>query len=358
MQKEVMTLRHAGVLGALLATAALMCAMPGILRIPPGNGRVDESLKPARLRTLTVWMTPGSTGDRKLLGELCAAFEKENKGVRVFLRVASADEYQGEDAVLPDVALFETGDIAMPEELFIPLTGVQDESGACAGVQRAAALWYAPNVLSVPQEWLPAAEKATPRPQSLLAASTAAPPGEPKTALLLSDAPWEQLIYNGALEAPSGAGWQQLLADCPQALKSRLLSGLLSGGEPARHAARLETLAAHQARTAKGEALCAFIPSAAVSDRVRYAALCRDKREARTFLQFLLSHQDDVLRHGLLAPHAGSAPDALTQALADLYSAQGVLPNAFSHTRQELNGLCEDGFRRMEDPYLTIVRLR
>ena len=351
-------MRHAGVLGALLATAALMCAMPGLSRLPRQEGRVHEWLKPAQLRTLTVWLMPGDVGDRKLLGELCAAFEKENKGIRVFLRVASADEWQGENAVLPDVALFETGDIAMPEELFLPLTGLQEESGMHAGVQRAAALWFAPNVLSVPQEWLPKAEKTTPRPASLLAASTAAPPAETQTLFALADAPWEQLIYNGALDAPSGTGWQQLLADCPQALKSRLVSGLLSGGEPARHAARLESLAAHQARTAKGESLCAFIPSTAVSSRARYAALCRSKREAKAFLQFLLAHRSDALRYGLLAAEAGSAPDALTQALSGLYSAQGVLPNAFSHTRQELNSLCEDGFRRMEDPYLTIVRLR
>ena len=351
-------MRHAGVLGALLATAALMCAIPGLSRLPLQEDRVHSSLRPAEMSTLTVWLMPGDVGDRKLLGELCAAFEKEHKGVRVFLRVASADEWQGENAVLPDVALFETGDIAMPEELFIPLTGIEDASGMQAGVQRAAALWYAPNVLSVPQKWMPDTEKTTPRPASLLAAATAEPAGETASLFPLQDAPWEQLLYNGALEAPEGIGWQQLLADCPQALRSRLVSALSAGSTNAPSAARLETLAAHQARKAKGEALCAFLPSAAVSGKARYAALCRSKREAEAFVRFLLEHRGEALRYGLLTGGAGSAPDALTQALSELYSTQGVLPNAFSHTRQELNSLCADGFRRMEDPFLTIVRLR
>ena len=99
-------MRHAGVLSALLLTAALLCAMPGLTKWPEQQGRADERLRPAQLRTLTVWLTPGEVDDRKLISELCAAFEKEHPGVRVFLRVVTGGEYAGETAVLPDV---ETG---------------------------------------------------------------------------------------------------------------------------------------------------------------------------------------------------------------------------------------------------------
>ena len=145
-------MRHAGVLSALLLTCALFCALPGLARLPQDVSRADESLRPSRLRTLTVWLMPGDVGDRKLLNAACAAFEKQNDGARVFLRVVTADEFTAESAVLPDVALFETGDIAIPEKLFVPLADASS-SGRFAGVGYARALWLAPNMLSLPAEW-------------------------------------------------------------------------------------------------------------------------------------------------------------------------------------------------------------
>jgi len=378
-------LRHAGVLSALLLTAALMCAMPGLVHLPAREGRANESLRPAQLRTLTVWLMPGDTGDRKLLGECCAAFEKQQDGVRIFLRVVTADEFTAENAVLPDVALFETGDIIQPDFL-IPLADVSAPSGQFAGVQRAVPLWLAPNVLSIPQSWLREAVQHTPKPDSLLAVSTPVPEKTLDSLLDAASLPWGMLLQKGAVEKPEGVGCQQLLSICPANERARLASAVLGLGtataaaspEPedwvttlplSRSAsptpppavttpARVETLSQHQMRLKKGEMLSAHALSPAVSDRVRYAALCRDGEDARSFVQFLLCRQEAALSHGLIPPGCTiEYPDPITQALITAYQSP-TLPNAFVHTRQEILQLCADGFARNEDPVRTLLGLR
>lgn len=378
-------MRHAGVLSALLLTAALLCAMPGLLQVPQQQGRADERLRPAQMQTLTVWLMPGDVGDRKLISQLCAAFEKENDGVRIFLRVVTADEFTGETAVLPDVALFETGDLAVPEKIFLPLEEGLGSSGQFAGVQRAVPLWLAPNVLSIPQSWLHGERAAVPKTDSLLAAATAVPEQDVNALLDAEALPWTMLLQRGALEESEGVGWQQLLACCPAELRAQLVSAMLGkdaevavpSPEPedwvttipfsrtasptpmpaVTEPARLETLLQHQTRLKKGEAVSAFIP-VAVSERVRYAALCRDGEQARGFVQFLMQQREEALAHALIPPGVEKAvPDQLIQALLDAYRVT-ALPNAFVHTREEIRQLCAEAFARCEDPMRTLLGLR
>ena len=379
-------MRRAGILGALLATAALLCAMPGLMRMPAGSGRADDTLLPPRLRTLTVWLMPGDIGDRKLISQLCSAFEKERKGVRVFLRVVTADEWQGETAVLPDAALFTTGEIHFPEKVFLPLADGGDSSGQFAGTTYAAPLWLSPNVLSLPQSWLQREQTAVPKRDSLLASSTAVPQAEINELLTADELPWGMLLQRNAVEPPQGVGWQQLLACCPQELRAQLAAAMLGKGDgtpapsdlpeewvttlpysrtssptPAPQIttpARVEPLAQYQTRVQKGEPLTAFVFPTAVSDRVRYAALCRDSEDARAFMRFLMEHHVDALTHGLVPPKfEGDVPDALLQALVSAYRT-GVMINAFAHTRQEIQQLCADGFARGEEPVRTLLGLR
>ena len=67
--------KRAGAIAALLVTALLLCAMPGLLaRLTPGDGnRMDERLRPARLHTLTVWRMPDDVQDKRLLAALGTA---------------------------------------------------------------------------------------------------------------------------------------------------------------------------------------------------------------------------------------------------------------------------------------------
>ena len=375
-------MRHAGVLSSLVLTAALLCAMPGLLKMPAQPNRADESLRPAQLRTMTVWLMPGEVGDRKLLGRLCAAFEKEHDGVRIFLRVVTSDEFDGETAVLPDVALFETGDAIAPEKVFLPIGDAHDPSGSHAGTAYAMPLWLAPNVLSIPQAWLEKAPSAVPRADSLLAAATAVPLQENSGLVEAEEVPWSMLMQPGAVAKPEGVGWQQLLATCPGEWRARLVSGVLDlqaeppvpsdalittrpisrGASPTpmpaiATPARVETLAQHLSRLKNGEAVSAFVLSPAVSAHVRYAALCRNNDAAQAFVQFLTDHRQEALSSGLIVPGCVTSADPLTGALEKTYQS-AVLPNAFAHTKSEILQLCADGFARCDDPVGTLLRLR
>ncbi len=234
--------KRAGTIAALLITAALFLSLPGLWQSALNTGRVAPILQTPRQRTLTVWLCPDGPEDRKLLSALCAQFEKENRGARVFLRRVTADELYAETAVLPDVLLFATGEVLEPEGRLLPLAR-DDASGMYAGRCYAAPLWYA-----------------TPA-------------------------------------SAQGVALQQMLF------------------------------------VEKG------LPMPATSDRVRYAAICRQGEDAQAFVQCL--QQADPMPHGL-RPAADAA----------------ILPNAFAHTRQELLSICLDAYQRREDPAQTLLRLR
>lgn len=381
-----MTTRRTGLLTALLLTAALLLCMPGLWRsvVSMGDGRVDERLRPARQRTLTVWLLPGDLGDREVIARACAAFEKQRPGARVFLRVVSADEFAAEDAVLPDVALFETGALQRPEAFFLPLADEAEPSGQSGAVCYALPLWMHVNVLSLPQGWF-GQEAEQPRAPSLLASATPAPAQEIPTLLEAAEVPWGLLTQGGALQKPPrGVALQQLLFSCPESLRAELAAACLGRQTAAPEAtpapeglettlplargptatpqpdlsrpARVQTLQAHLRAVQNGEALCACVLTPAVSDQVRYAALCRDGEDARAFVRFL-REEAEPLALGYLPAGEAAGGDALTRRALEIY-AVCTLPNAFAHTREELLSLCEDAFSRLEDPVMTLLRLR
>lgn len=348
--------RRWSVLGSLMLTAVLLWMLPGLWQslVPEDSNRMDERLRPAKLRTLTVWTLQEDVGDEKLLRAACSAFEKANDGVRVFWRKAHAEELYAQDAVLPHVLLFCTGEVAAPEML-LPLSQAP-ASGMYAGRALALPLWLSPNVLSLPADWFADAVPRTPVPQSLLAHATPVPQKERSAVLSADQLPWERLLAEDGLASAQGVALQQLLSACPPALRASL-----SGLNPSASArAKAEPLSQHQKRIQNGEALCAFPLLPAVSDRVRYASLCQDSDEARSFLHFLSQDwQQEVLNHGLLPMHdAALSADPLTSALQLRFGQSPVLPNAFAHTREELNALCLDGFHRSADPVETLITLR
>ena len=357
-----MPTRRAGLLTSLLLTAALLCAMPGLLAsMEQAPSRAAPPLMPARARTLTVWLLPEGPNDQKWLRQTIAAFEKAREGARVFLRSVSQEELYAPEAVLPDAVLFGTGGIAMPQDCLLPLDALEggvsaEESG---GVRYAMALWTEPNVLCVPKAWL-----------------------EDGEAPLTADGlPWRALLSSGALEKPSGVALQQLLYACPASLRGELIAAFdekaqvtptplptakgavsLPKGQgatppPVKGQATVRTLAQYLADSEE-YAACALAP--AVSDRTRYLGLCRDSDDARAFAAFLLEQAQGAMAQGLmpLAPDESQAPNALAAELARLFSGGAAQPNAFAHTRQELLALCEDAFERGENPVETLLRLR
>jgi len=348
-----MTTRRTGILTALLLTAALFCAMPGLLRtaVTHDGNRMDERLRPPQMRTLTVWLLPGETDDRKLILNACTAFEKEQRGVRVFLRKADPEELTAPGAVLPDVALFETGGVNMPEKAFVPLADEKESSGMYAGVSYAVPLWLSPNVLCIPQAWLSEGGNAETYGESLLASSTPEPQ-QSRRILEAQALPWTRLVQDEALEKPEGVALEQLLCMCPYPLRQRLSAAAASAAE----GAAVHTLA--QAMRDPQGAVCVMTP--AVSDRVRYAALCRDGEDARAFVTFLRERMGaEALDAGLLML-AGTeeSPDPLVRQAQAVFGASHTLPNAFAHTRIELKALCAEAFDRCADPVETLLKLR
>lgn len=354
--------RRSGLICALLMTAALLCALPGLLA--PGSfgdgNRMDERLRPARLRTLTVWLMPGEVDDRRLLNELCAAFEKERPGVRVFLRSVTEEDWTAPDAVAPDVALFATGSLTNPERLLKPLAGLGDNeraSGRSGGTAYAVPLWLEANVLALPREWAAAGENAAPTPTPLFAAATPQPGAFADGLLPVDGLPWRRLLEPGSLALPQGVALQQLLLACPAQLRGELAA--LESGRAAQ--ARVYTLREYQTAADGDAQLTACLLPPAVSDRVRYAALGREGEDASAFLLWLMqaAQQARAAAAGLVpALCTEGGEDALTCAAIARFAEGMSLPNAFSHTAEERRSLCEDAFRRAADPVETLLRLR
>lgn len=356
-----MTSRRTGVITALLLTAALFLAMPGLVGSVLGapRSRVHESLRPKPAQTLTVWLLPGKTDDRRLIARAASAFEKEHPGVRVFLRVVTAEEFTAPEAVLPDVALYETGSLNLPQKLFVPLAGEAESSGMFAGSCYAVPLWLSPNVLSLPASWLSSAAIPTPKAASLLASATPEPAAETQSQLSAETLPWNRLIQPGAIQQAEGAALCQLLSMCPYPMRKAFSAA--APAEAGAESARVQPLAKHLQSVQNGETLVGCVLTPAVSDRVRYLSLCRDHEAARAFAQFLRTQiHADLLACGLipLTNPPPAAPDALTQQALDLFAHSHTLPNAFAHTREELFSLCRDAFLRCADPVETLLRLR
>jgi len=367
--------RRSGLIAALLVTAALLLGMPGLLSraAPTDTNRMHERLRPQKARTLTVWLLPGQMADDALIRSSIAVFEKQHSGVRVFLRRVALEECTAPDAVLPDVMLFETGAVTIPEKLFIPLQEA-DPSGMHAGVGYAAALWLDPWVISLPAEWMESLGDSTPAPGSLLGAAPAPTVSPPQTV----EIPWGMLCRPGALTLAEGTARMQVLSMCPQALRAQLISppaptavpvptdgvprsrGTKPTAAPVHAPAQVQTLSAYQAALKENKATVAHVLTPAVSDRVRYGAICRDSPDARAFLSHLRTQTaQEAASLSKLCLHASAeAPSAIARDVQALFQAGYALPNAFAHTREALESLCRDAYLRNADPVETLLRLR
>lgn len=354
--------RRASLLLSLLMTAALIYLLPGIMSgLGSGDGnRMDEPAAPARMRTLTVWLMPGGVNDRKLLNQACAAFEKQQPGVRVFLRTVTAEEWTAADAVLPDVALLATGSLNIPERVLVPLAGIEEAgaSGRSGGVTYALPLWLEANVLSFPTAWVASASTAQPAPSALLASP---PPERMDSGMIAAeDLPWRKLLEPGVLALPEGVALQQLMFLCPVQIRGEL-AALGERPEGTEVQARVCTLGEHLAAVRGGEARTACLLAPAVSDRVRYAAIARDGEDARAFVDMLASGDWQAQAAAMdMVPALvqDGAANEMTHAALERFSQGMTLPNAFSHTAEELRSLCLDAFLRAADPVETLLRLR
>lgn len=363
-------MRRSGVLGALLATVVLMVILPGVLRsfFTGDTNRMDESLRPAQSRTLTLWLVGDSAGDHRLITQLLSAFEKTRPGLRIYLRKADLEELTAENAVLPDGLLYSPGEISMPEKYLLPLSAPENipqealQSGSSAGTLYGIPLWYAPNVLSLPKAWFDTEDKTVSGSgESYFGKSTPPPPVE----MDLTDPgniPWQKMFQPGSLYIQPGVAMEQLSCVCPPNLRSELSASYPSQAPSpsSDHIARAWSYPEHLSRSSK-EALVPLLLTPAVSDRVRFFSICRENEDALALLKFLtgaeaasrLEEKGWLCVNRTVQPTDGILKQAAQAAEPGLY-----FPNAYAHTRQELYSLCEDGLRRCADPVQILLMLR
>ncbi|MBR2923795.1 MAG: hypothetical protein IKC28_02090 [Clostridia bacterium] len=346
--------RRLSILSALLATALLLYSMPGLLtRYFSSTGRTDERLKPARGRTMVVWVTSWMEEDRKLIASLCTAFEKQRPGLRIYLRRADAQELSAPDAVLPDVVLHVTGDISSPTDGLMPMALPEEmqsgraASGCCQGRQYGIPLWYSPMVFSVPKAWfIPEGqqEQMNEPGQAYFSQKPVQPEGTTAT-VSFADLPWNRMLEAGQVVSENGVGLCLLTLECPLPLRQewRKLSPILR--KPEDGEAAVCSLRTHQARGQ--EVLALSLPYA--GQQARYVSLCREGEDAAAFLRFLLGGEaQQAAREALLAPMMGD-----TETAEEVF-----LPNAFLMDQTNVNQHCLQGVAAGEDPVATLLKLR
>ncbi len=359
-----MNTRRFSMLTSLLLTAALLYALPALLKPEAGPQRAEPRLLPPKTRTLTVWLASDSVNDGRLINELCAAYEKERTGVRIFLRRVDGNELNDPKGVPPDIALYSTGDMRDPAQKALPLGTESGISGglAAAGMSAGACyglpLWYDVPVLAYPKAWLKTAALLKRESNSYFELQTQPPAADAKPFADASDIPWRDIVTPGAMKPPQGTEWQQLMSICPPAAAGELASAL-KAGQQSNSKARIDCYS--KMRGSVSEELCVYPLIPAASHRVRFASIMRGGNDARDFLEWLLgdSAQESALLRGLmpsLVPKEIAEPELA--ALAELYSNGAIHPNAYERTKQELYTICEDAFYRGENPALTLLKLR
>ncbi len=353
--------RYAGILSALLLTALLLISMPGLLRSHLENsGRTADSLKQAESRTMVVWVTSWAAEDRQLLSSLCSAFEKQQPGLRIYLRMADAAELYAGDAVPPDVLLYGQGELPAPEGVLLPLAPPEHYSesvlwsGKYQGQLLALPLWYSPNVLCLPEAWFTQENSAlaTPDSGSYFALATPAPNhGEPQATL--ETIPWGRLLEGGTVYADSPMGFTQLMMLCPVTLRSQLAACTAAMEQPPPEAAVIRSLQSHY--RAEDGRLALPLPTV-TSLRVRYASLCRQSEDGAAFIRFLSGAVRSAGEHQLA--HAGGGMDTTDPLLREtmLLAETGLLlPNAFTAGAA---AICTQDFAAAADPVATLLKLR
>ena len=363
-------MRRSGLLGALLATLLLALMMPGAWRsfFTGDTVRMEESLRPPVMRTLTLWVTGQDSGDRRLLSTLLSLYEKSRPGLRIYLRAADASELYADSAVLPDGIFYSQGDILRPEDCLLPLNLPAAQicesfsAGKSRGVLYGAPLWYAPTLLSLPSQWLmPQDSNESFGGESYFGKSTP-PPRDESDSLRAESLPWEQILAPEQLYIRPGVSMLQLMHFCPEARRKEL-AALAAGGlaeVPCEGIARVLSCPEYLS-AARKESLLAIPLTPGVSDRVRFFSLCRENDDVMGLLSFLNSPQclAEMHKAGFLPVLTAEPPaDSLLARCIDTNPGTVFFPNAFAHTAEELNALCLDAFRRCDDPVAALLRLR
>lgn len=185
---------------ALIAAAALLLSLPGVLKAEPEVAGLQ-----GRGRTLLrVWIISSPGGGQAWLTSQLRAFERQNPGVLTHLRIVPASEVFASDAVLPDVILHMPGDLSDPARRLAPVTAADAirapllRCGSHQGTLYGLPLCWGAWVLAIDSALDPV-PAATPEPASLWGrpAATEAPREEPAYPLAAASSSETPLLSPG-----------------------------------------------------------------------------------------------------------------------------------------------------------------
>ncbi len=291
---------------ALSALALLLLALPGII----GQKAPVPGLEARERTLLRIWVTNAPGGAQSWLTEALRAWEKQHPGVMTYLRSASPEALTDPEAVLPDLVLYMPGDIAVPQELFTPLSGSLTtreqllRAGRWQGEQYGLPLCFGAWVLAI-NGVLEPDSAVTPAPTTLLGRPAATPeatqtPGYPLSAASLADC---------GLQSPGGAALFSLSCLLPEAERpplpadfaslspSEVYSGFLAG----KYASAMLTTGQVTALSSLASGGRAFpfrvmVPGEIITDQVWLASVTPGApRAAADLLAFLTGPQTQTL---------------------------------------------------------------
>lgn len=112
---------------APLLSAALCLAALYFIFVTADDASSPRQVLPgldSKKRTLLrIWVVDAPGGGTSWLHAQVKTFEKQHKGVSTYIRQVSAEELSDPDALLPDIVLYQPGNLTDPQALFLPLSG-------------------------------------------------------------------------------------------------------------------------------------------------------------------------------------------------------------------------------------------
>lgn len=104
---------------SIIVVAFLLWQLPTIHRMIT-TPSIDPRSESKQFDVLRIWVCEEWTGTgMQWLSQQASAFEKVNRGTRVVIRRSQKGDWLEKEAIKPDILLFETGTVMVPDELFI-----------------------------------------------------------------------------------------------------------------------------------------------------------------------------------------------------------------------------------------------
>ncbi len=377
------------------ATLALCVFFPQAWQqlAPDNSQELPPGVDIPKRQLLRVWLIGDMMEASGWLRKEATRFEKEQKGVSVYLRTAQMEEIMAKDAVLPDMIVFSPGMISDPERIFAP---IQADLPLEEGALRAGR--YRLTQLAVP---LCLTGYALCYDGTLSSGTPLPPVSTPLIGNGISSKPLETLVPDDETTFQDLMAWleatpvkgkaEQQVVDfqCAEGMPLYVLSQLSGGREMLNKRTLSKTLGTVTKETAladflagrcramvattvqmrristQGKTYGVLAPVSPVSDMYLSAGIVAGENQglALSFFQALLSleGQAGLSGSGMLSvreSYALYSGDPLLTGVEQRYQQDVILPNAFSYDPITLNSLAKSAWNNSGDISDAIEPLR